>query len=142
MCAFNPRKLRKMLRSLDLSNLRLEEVPNVARVEFILKDGSRIVIDSPNVAKVSIGGLIVFQIQAQSGSIRQISSSEISIQAQSRQESLIVREEIKKAFTDEDVELVIQETGCSREEAIKALEETGGDIAEAIMLIKSRRGGS
>ncbi|NPA70262.1 MAG: ubiquitin [Crenarchaeota archaeon] len=139
MCAFNPRKLRKMLKNLDLSNLRLEEVPNVVKVEIVLRDGSRIVIDAPAVARMNIGGLVVFQIQAQSSSIRREEKSQPVIQGQ----ALIMSSgEEKKPYTDEDVELVMQETGCSREEAIRALEETKGDIAEAIMLLRERKSGS
>ncbi len=134
MCAFNPRKLRKMLRNLDLSNLKLEDVPNVVRVEFVLRDGTRMIIENPSIAKVSIGGLVIFQVQAQSSSIRHVSSTIQQVQ----QESILVSEP-RKPYSDEDIELVIQETGCSREEAIKALEETKGDIAEAIMLLKNRK---
>jgi nascent polypeptide-associated complex subunit alpha len=34
---------------------------------------------------------------------------------------------------DEDVELVSAQTGVSKEEALSALKETNGDLAEAIM---------
>ncbi|WP_243666787.1 UBA domain-containing protein [Vulcanisaeta sp. JCM 16159] len=34
----------------------------------------------------------------------------------------------------------MEETGCTREEAIKALKETNGDIAEAIIRVQSQRG--
>ncbi|NPA23838.1 MAG: ubiquitin [Crenarchaeota archaeon] len=139
MCAFNPRKLRKMLKNLDISNLKLEEVPNVVKVEIVFRDGTRLVIDTPAVAKMNIGGLVVFQIQAQASTIRREEKPQSA--PTSGQEMLIAREE-KKPYTDEDVELVVQETGCTREEAMRVLEETKGDIAEAIMLLKERRSGS
>jgi len=34
---------------------------------------------------------------------------------------------------------VMDQSGCSQKEAEKALKETDGDIAEAIMLIEKRR---
>ena len=34
---------------------------------------------------------------------------------------------------EEDIQLIIDQTGKSKEEALKALEESKGDIAEAIM---------
>ncbi len=139
MCAFNPRKLRKMLKNLDITNLRLEEVPNVVKVEIVLRDGSRIVIDAPAVAKMNIGGLVVFQIQAQSSSIKREERPQQLVQEQAL---IIGKVEEKKPYTDEDIELVMQETGCSREEAVRALEETKGDIAEAIMLLRERRSGA
>ncbi|NPB00113.1 MAG: ubiquitin [Crenarchaeota archaeon] len=136
MCAFNPRKLRKMLKNLDISNLKLEEVPNVVKVEIVFRDGSRIVIDAPAVAKMNLGGLILFQIQAQASSIRR------EEKIQQPQALIMPSGEEKKLYTEEDIELVVQETGCSREEAVKALEETKGDIAEAIMLLKERKSGT
>lgn len=36
-------------------------------------------------------------------------------------------------ISEEDVQLVVEKTGKSREEAIKALEEADGDIAQAIL---------
>ena len=43
----------------------------------------------------------------------------------------------KEEIKEEDIKLVIEQTGKSEEEAIKALEETNGDIAEAIMKLTS-----
>jgi len=124
------------LKNLDISNLKLEEVPNVVKVEIVFRDGSRIVIDAPAVAKMNLGGLILFQIQAQASSIRR------EEKIQQPQALIMPSGEEKKLYTEEDIELVVQETGCSREEAVKALEETKGDIAEAIMLLKERKSGT
>ncbi|HHF55343.1 MAG TPA: nascent polypeptide-associated complex protein [Thermoplasmatales archaeon] len=44
---------------------------------------------------------------------------------------------IKMRINEEDVELVMEKTGKSREEAIKALEEAKGDIAQAILNLSS-----
>ena len=41
--------------------------------------------------------------------------------------------EAELIITDDDVDLVATQTGVSQDEARKALEETGGDLAEAIM---------
>ncbi len=41
---------------------------------------------------------------------------------------------------EEDVRLVMDQTGCSDEEATKALRECGGQPAEAILKIMSSRG--
>ena len=43
----------------------------------------------------------------------------------------------KSKMDDTDVELVAEKTGKSKEEAKKALEETGGDIAQAILNLSS-----
>ncbi len=42
-------------------------------------------------------------------------------------------------FSEEDVRLVAEQAGVSPEEARRALEETRGDIAAAIMLLQERR---
>ena len=42
-------------------------------------------------------------------------------------------------FTDADVELVIAQTDASEEEARKALEEENGDLAGAIVRLKSKK---
>ncbi len=141
MCALNPRKIKKLLKNLgglDLSSLKLEEIPNVARVEIVMNDGSRIVIENPVVSKMYIANVVLFQVQTTQSAIKQVApSSQPSVTVDIVQ---IQQQQQKPKFTDEDIELVMQETGCTREEAIKALEETNGDIAEAIMLIKNRRG--
>jgi nascent polypeptide-associated complex subunit alpha len=43
----------------------------------------------------------------------------------------------KKAFSDEDVLLVQQQTGVSREKAAAALEEADGEVARAILKLTS-----
>jgi len=42
------------------------------------------------------------------------------------------------SYNDDDIKTVIEETNCSKETAIKALEKTNGDIAEAILHIKDQ----
>lgn len=138
---FSPREIKKILKKLGLSDLKLEEISNVDKVIIQFSDGSRIEIDKPNVAKMNIANMIIYQIQTTLSNIREVRKEEISIKPQPKIDLLIQPstqvEEIE--ISDEDIQLVIQETGCSRDEAIKALKETKGDIAEAIMLIKKRR---
>ncbi|HEC76097.1 MAG TPA: nascent polypeptide-associated complex protein [Thermoplasmatales archaeon] len=45
--------------------------------------------------------------------------------------------EVKSKINEEDIELVAEKTGKSKEEAKKALEETKGDIAQAIINLSS-----
>ena len=45
-------------------------------------------------------------------------------------------EESAEAFSDEDVDMVVEKTGKGREEVKAALEKSEGDIAEAIMDLK------
>lgn len=73
----------------------------------IEKSDGRIVIISPSIQKITMQGQESFQI-----------TGEIS--------------EESSGFTEDDVALVAEKTGCSMEDARAALEETN-DIAEAIM---------
>ncbi len=55
------------------------------------------------------------------------------------EESFQVVGEIEEKITikEEDINLVVEKTGVSREDAKKILEETRGDLAQAIMLAKN-----
>lgn len=48
---------------------------------------------------------------------------------------------VREGPAEEDVKLVMEKTGAGREEAEAALKESGGDIAEAIMLLGKKREG-
>ena len=50
---------------------------------------------------------------------------------------IIGKPEIVSKINEEDVELVAEKTGKSKEEARKALEESNGDIAQAIINLTS-----
>lgn len=54
------------------------------------------------------------------------------------QESLQINGEIEERGlnNEEDVKTVMEQAGCSRDEAVKALEESDGDIAGAILSLK------
>ncbi len=52
-----------------------------------------------------------------------------------------VEEEGAVEISEEDVQLVASEAGVSPEEARQALVETGGDLAQAIILLKLRKEG-
>lgn len=86
-----------------------EEIP-ANKVIIEKTDGTKIVILNPEVMKIKMQGNTSYQI---SGEEREESD--------------------EPETTSEDIETVMEKTGASKEEAIKALEETNGDIAEAIL---------
>jgi nascent polypeptide-associated complex subunit alpha len=45
----------------------------------------------------------------------------------------------KATFTDSDVELIMAQTGATKEDATKALEEEKGDLAGAIVRLKTQK---
>jgi len=46
---------------------------------------------------------------------------------------------VKAKFTDSDVELVMAQTGVTKEDATKALEDEKGDLAGAIVRLKTKK---
>ncbi len=79
------------------------------RVIFELED-TRIIVEPAQVMEISAKGIRTFQVSGE------------------------VKEE--PLLSAEDVRMVMEQTGCSEEEAKKALERAGGDLAQAIMLIQ------
>ena len=97
--------------------LSMDAVPDVEQV--IIKTGSKeILIESPEVAVVDIQGQKMFQVAG--GKITEKTF------------------ERKLSLPEEDIKLVADQTGRSLEEARKALEECGGDLAKAILFLQSR----
>ena len=81
--------------------------------EVVIKTAEKdIVISNPQVTMINMMGQQTYQISGEA------------------------EERSREKFTQEDVELVCEKTGASEEDAKKAMEEEG-DIASAIMKLKS-----
>ena len=110
----SPRETKRMMQRMGLS---MDAVPDVEQV--IIKTGSKeITIEEPEVAILEMQGQKIFQV----------TGGKISEKATER----------KPTFPEEDMRLVADQTGKSLEEARKALEECGGDLAKAILLLQSK----
>lgn len=70
-------------------------------------DSGAIIIEEPQVVQVTMQGQVSFQISGK------------------------VRKEIRS--TADDVKMVMEQAGCSEDDAKNALEKSNGDIAEAIL---------
>lgn len=106
----NPRQMNQMMKKLGVN---VKEIENVEKV--IIQTGDKeYVFENVEVTIMDAQGQKTYQITGNPKIIDR-------------------KEEIK----EEDIKLVIEQTGKSEEEAIKALEETNGDIAEAIMKLTS-----
>jgi nascent polypeptide-associated complex subunit alpha len=112
MKRISPRQARRMMSQLGM---RVEEVPNVQRVTISTANGD-LIIDNPTVNILDMQGQKIYQITGE--------------------ERTEVRE---TAVQEEDVLLVAQQAGASLDEARRALQETGGDLAQAIMLLSSKQ---
>ena len=104
----NPRDLEKAMKKLGVKQEAIDAT------EVIIKTpGKNLVIHNPEVVKVNMMGQETLQITGD-----------------------IEEEEIEK-FNEDDVKTVMAQTGCSKEEALEAL-ESEGDIAGAILKIKQQ----
>lgn len=106
----NPRKMQQMMKKMGMQQ---EEIP--ASEVIIKTEDKEIVITEPSVSKINMMGQETFQISGEIHEREKETAAEIS---------------------EEDVKTVVEQAGCSKEEAKKALEESSGDIAEAILKLK------
>jgi nascent polypeptide-associated complex subunit alpha len=147
LVGFNPRDVKRMLRRLGITDLNLEEINNVTKVIIHLGDGSTIEINKPIVAKMKMQGLSIYQVQASDSDVKVVKPqptiqprTSILIQPTQQSQASQTVQQTPSAYepSEDDIKLVMEETGCSREEAVKALRETNGDIAEAILRIQRK----
>lgn len=110
------RKMRRaMSRMMAGANASAEPVPDVLEVS-IRTERSETIVVKPTVVKMDNDGRTTFTVVGQDVEEREIEAP---------------------AFRDEDVDLVCQQTGASRDRAVEALTDTGGDMAQAIMRLGS-----
>ncbi len=108
----NPRKMQQMMKKMGMQQ---QEIP---AIEVIIKtEDKEIVITEPSVSKVNMMGQETFQISGQ------IHEREISSEPN---------------ISEDDVKTVMEQAECSEDEAKQALEETSGDLAEAILKLKKQ----
>jgi len=110
---FNPREAKRMMQRMGMSMDAMSDVQQVV----IKTDSKEITIEQPEVAILEMQGQKIFQI----------TGGKISEKTAER----------KSTVPEEDVRLVADQTGKSLEEARKALEESEGDLAKAILLLQS-----
>ncbi|WP_456468776.1 nascent polypeptide-associated complex protein [Archaeoglobus sp.] len=108
MLPMNPKQMKKMMKQMgiEMEELDAEEV-------IIRTSDEELIFRNPNVSKISARGVETFQI---------IGEYEV----------------IKRApqISEEDVKLIMEQANVDEETARKALEEAGGDLAEALMKLQ------
>lgn len=103
----NPKQIQGMMKKMGINQVDID-----AKRVIIECEDKNIIIENPSVAKIVMQGQASYQISGEE------SEEEIS------------------SFSDEDVNMVVEKTGKSREEVITFLKENEGDIAKAIMELK------
>ncbi len=102
----DPKNMARMMKQMGIKSDEIEST----KVTIELKEGGRLVIFEPVVVQIEMKGEKSFQI---SGKVQE-----------------------EEDAGEDDIRMVMEAAGCSREEAQNALRETGGDIAEAIIHLK------
>ena len=102
----NPRQMNQMMKRLGIN---IKEIENVKKV-VIQTDTKEYIINDPEVTIMDAQGQKTYQVTGRA----QI-------------------KDLKEEIPQGDIDLVAEQTGKSKEDAEKALKETKGDIAEAIM---------
>lgn len=105
MFELNNKQIQTMMKQMGMSQEEIES----SKVTIEKNDGTNIIIENPHVTKLNVKGQISFQIVGD------------------------LKEEAGKPFTEEDVKQVMEKTECTESQAIRALENAKGDIAEAIL---------
>ncbi len=102
----NPKNMGRMMRQLGIKSDELE----AKKVVIELVDGTKLIFDSPQVQCMTVQGQKTY--------------------------TLIGEPAEEKTVPEDDIAMVAEQTGATKEKAKKALEETNGDIAEAILKLK------
>jgi len=101
----NPKKMQAVMKQMGISQDEID-----ANRVIIETNEKNIIINNPSVVKINMQGQDSFQI-----------SGEIS------------EEEAEQDNTEQDIQTIIEKTGCNEEQAKQALEKANGDLAEAIL---------
>lgn len=96
---------RELMKAMQRMGMQMSEI-DAEEVVIVKRNGGRIVIKDPSVSKISVQGQSVFQISGR-------------------------EEEIN--FNEEDIRIIMEQCNVSRNDAMKALKETNGDLASAIL---------
>ena len=101
-----PRRMQSMMKQMGIENKEID----ATRVIIETKD-SKIIIEEPQVTKITMQGQSSFQIAGE------------------------IKEEKELVIPQEDIEMVASQANISDEKAKELLEKSEGDIAKAITLL-------
>lgn len=102
----DPNMMKRVMKQLNMKDIPATEV-------IIKTPDKNIIIKNPTVQQMKIGGQDAFQV---SGEITEEGGGDDTIEV-----------------TEDDIKLIMEKTGKTRQEVLDALAETNGDIAEAIL---------
>ena len=107
----NKKQMKQMERQMKKMGMKMEDLDGVREV-IIRFDEKELIIDNPSVSLMNVMGQETYQID---GTAREVEL------------------EYEIEIPEEDIEMVANSAGVSKDDAKAALEECKGDLAEAIM---------
>jgi len=115
MRRINPREAKRMMQRMGMN---MGAMPDVQQVIFKTST-KEIIVENPEVAVMEMQGQKIFQVMGEK----------------------IVEKAVEKEIKipEEDVQLVATQAKVSLEEARSALEQTKGDLAQAILLLSQTK---
>lgn len=120
MRGVNPRQMKQAMKRLGITTEELKGVEEVIirtkSKEYVLTDAAVTLMDMQGTKTFQVVGEAVIR---------------------DRQESSAPAKPAEPEVPEEDIQLVMGQTGCDRERAVKALRSSGGQPAEAIISVMS-----
>ena len=111
MPGMNKKQMKQMERQMKKMGMTMDELKDVREV-IIRFDEKELIIENPSVSVMNVMGSESYQVE---GKAREVEL------------------EYEIEIPEEDIEMVATSAGVSKQEAQKALEESKGDLAEAIL---------
>lgn len=112
MFNMNPAQMQKMMSQMGIKTVDLP----AEKALFYLKDGTILELNAPQIVKMTVQGTETYQVVGHA--------------------NILESKEKELEITEEDILLVSQQSNVSKDAAKKALEESNGDLAEAILKLK------
>ncbi len=112
----NPKKMQAMMKQMGISQDEIDS----KRVIIEKQDNTKIIIENPSVIKINMQGQTNFQISGDIKEDEKVEDEEISEEDKLKQ----------------DIQTIIDQTGCSPDVAAIELEKNKGDIVETILSLK------
>ena len=122
MPGMNPRQMQQMMKKMGITTEELDATEVIIRTrtkELHIKD--------PAVVKMVVKGSTTYQVEGNAVT-RELGESSEPVATSG------------PVIPEEDIQLVAMQANVSEDEARKALEETGGDLAEAIVKLQEAGG--
>ena len=108
----NPKEMQKAMKRLGIKQ---EEID--AEMVIIKTQDKDLIIKNPQVSRVNMMGQETFQVV---GDITEVEKDD------------------KIAISEEDIKTVMEQANCTKEEALEALNDTNGNLAEAILKLQKK----